>query len=380
MPKYDLILKGGRVVDPSQSIDAIMDVGFHCGNVIALAEELDSSHARDVRDVRGKLVTPGLIDMHTHVYWRGSSISIDADDFCRQSAVTTAIDTGSSGPGNFAGFRQHVIESSAVRILAYLHISHAGIFGFSTRIMVGESEELRLMDPLTAVEVANANRDIIVGIKVRLGRWASGIHGMVPFEYALQVAEQCNLPLMVHIDDPPPSYVEVVEALRPGDVLTHCFRPFPNTPLTAEGQVHEQVIAARERGVYFDIGHGMGSFSFEVGRRMLEQGFMPDTISSDIHVLCINGPVYDQLTTLSKFLCLGMSLHDVIAASTSNAAGILNRPELGSLSPGCVGDASILSLDEGSFTYTDVLEEELIGEQKLNFHGVVIGGKWWHPT
>ena len=379
MADYDLLLKGGRVLDPSQSLDAVMDVAFSSGRVAALADSIDSARATEVRDVSGRLVTPGLIDMHTHVYYQGSSISIDPEDFCRQSAVTTAIDTGSAGPGNFAGFRQHVIKPSPVRILAYLHISHAGIFGFSDRIMVGESEELRLMDPLTAVEVANANKDLIVGIKVRLGRWASGIHGMAPFDYALQVAEQAGLPLMVHIDDPPPSYLEVVEALRAGDVLTHCFRPFPNTPLDGQGRIHEQVQAARERGVYFDIGHGMGSFSFEVGATMLEQGFMPDTISSDIHVLCINGPVYDQLTTLSKFLCLGMTLDEVIAASTVNAANILGRPELGSLKPGCVGDASILSIEQDEFVYTDAVGETLTGDTKINFSGVVIGGTWWHP-
>src|SRR5689334_16192476 len=181
---YDLILKGGHVVDASQNIDAVMDVAFAGGKVAAIGANLDAGAGTSVRNVAGKYVAPGLIDMHTHVYWGGTSLGIDAEEFCRKSAVTTAIDTGSAGPGNFAGFRKHVIEPSAVRILAYLHISHAGIFGFSNRIMVGESEELRLMDPETAVEVATANRDLIVGIKVRLGRWASGIHGMVPFEYA----------------------------------------------------------------------------------------------------------------------------------------------------------------------------------------------------
>src|SRR5215213_880328 len=211
---YDLILKGGRVIDPSQNIDRVTDVAFSGGKVAKVGNDLGA--ATEVRDVKGYIVSPGLIDLHTHVYWGGTSLGIDAEDFCRKSAVTTAIDTGSAGPGNFAGFRKHVIEPSQVRILAYLHISHAGIFGFSNRIMVGESEELRLMDPETAVEVAMANRDLIVGIKVRLGRWASGIHGMVPFEYALQVAEEAGMPMMVHIDDPPPSYQQVVERLRPG--------------------------------------------------------------------------------------------------------------------------------------------------------------------
>ncbi|QIE55513.1 amidohydrolase/deacetylase family metallohydrolase [Pikeienuella piscinae] len=378
MTDYDLVLKGGHVIDPGEGLDGIMDVGFSGGRVAAVGANL--SGARDVRDVAGRIVAPGLIDMHTHVYWGGTSLGIDAVEFCRRSAVTTAIDTGSAGPGNFAGFRKHVIEPSPVRILAYLHVGHAGIFGFSKRVMVGESEDIRLMDPITAVEVANANRDLIVGIKIRLGRHASGIHGMTPFTYALQVAEETGLPLMVHIDEPPPSYVEVVERLRPGDVLTHCFRPFPNTPLAADGTVRPEVIAARERGVFFDIGHGKGSFAFATARVMLEAGFPPDTISSDIHELCINGPAFDQVTTLSKFLCLGMPLCDVIRATTTNAAKALGRPELGALRPGAVGDAAILSLDRGAFDYVDTRGERLTGEMKLNVSGVVLNGAWWSPT
>ena len=380
MGAYDLVLKGGHVIDPAQNIDAVMDVAFAGGKVAAIAKSLDTSAAKDVRDVSGKLVTPGLIDMHTHVYWGGTSLGIDAEDFCRKSAVTTAVDTGSAGPGNFAGFRKHVIESSAVRILAYLHISHAGIFGFSNRIMVGESENLALMDPETAVEVANANRDVIIGIKVRLGRHASGIHGMAPFEHAIQVAEEASMPLMVHIDEPPPSYAEVVSRLRSGDVLTHCFRPFPNSPVGPGGKVRPEVLAARQRGVLFDIGHGMGSFSFRTARAMLEAGFMPDTISSDIHALCINGPAFDQVTTLSKFLCLGVPLKEVIRASTENAARALSRPDLGTLKPGSAGDAAILSLDEGAFDYADVVGEHVMGNRKINARGVVLAGRWWHPS
>src|SRR5215210_6121567 len=169
---YELILKGGRVIDPSQNIDRVTDVAFSGGKVAKVGNDLGA--ATEVRDVTGYIVSPGLIDLHTHVYWGGTSLGIDAEDFCRTSGVTTAIDTGSAGPGNFAGFRKHVIEPSQVRILAYLHVSHAGIFGFSDRVMVGESEELRLMNPIDAVEVANANRDVVIGIKVRVGRGASG--------------------------------------------------------------------------------------------------------------------------------------------------------------------------------------------------------------
>ncbi len=377
---FDLILKGGHVIDPSQRVDRVADVAFAGGKVARIDGDLRPEKGTEVRDVKGYIVTPGLIDLHTHVYWGGTSLGIDAEEFCRTSGVTTCIDTGSAGPGNFAGFRKHVIEPSAVRILAYLHVSFAGIFGFSKTIMVGESEELRLLAPAEAVAVADANRDVIVGIKVRVGLHASGRSGTAPLDMALQAANELGMPLMCHIDHPPPSYEEVLERLRGGDVLTHAFRPFPNSPLDSQGKVKQAVLKARERGVQFDIGHGKGSFAFKTARGMLANGFYPDTISSDIHALCIEGPAFDQVTTLSKFLCMGMPLGDVIAASTYNAAIALKRHELGTLKPGSVGDATIISVRKGKFDYVDVVGEHLTGDQRILSEGVVIAGKWWHPN
>jgi len=377
---FDLVLRGGRVVDPSQKLDAVTDVAFAGGKVAMVGNALKTDPTTEVRDVSGHIVTPGLIDLHTHVYWGGTSLGIDAEEFCRTSGVTTAVDTGSAGPGNFAGFRKHVIEPSQVRILAYLHISHAGIYGYSHRVMVGESEEIRLMNPIDAVQVADANRDLIVGIKVRVGRNSSGTSGIVPLQMALEVAGEVGMPLMAHIDHPPPSYEEVVSLLRPGDVLTHAFRPFPNAPVSAQGTVKKVVLEARERGVHFDIGHGKGSFAFKTARAMLANGFYPDTISSDVHILCINGPAFDQVTTMSKFLCMGMPFSEVVKASTVNAAMALRRPELGSLKPGSVGDATLLSIREGKFDYVDVVGEHMTGDRKIASEGVVIGGRWWHPA
>ncbi len=376
---YDLILRGGHVVDPGQQIDRITDVAFADGRVAAVGDELAGDGAT-VRDVRGLIVTPGLIDLHTHVYWGGTSLGIDADDYGRRSAVTTCVDTGSAGPGNFAGFRRHVIERGDVRILAYLHISFAGIYAFSKTIMVGESHDMRLMAAREAVAVIEANRDLIVGVKVRLGRHASGDSGIAPLDVALQAAEQTGVPLMVHIDEPPPSYEAVVDRLRPGDVLTHCFRPFPNAPMHPDGRVRDAVLRARDRGVLFDIGHGKGSFAYATARPMLKAGFKPDTISSDVHQLCIDGPAYDQVTTMSKFLCLGMTLSEVVAASTVNAAAALGRPELGSLRPGSAGDASLLRVTEGRFEYEDVVGEVMTGEQRILAQGVVLGGRLWHAA
>src|SRR4051812_12685736 len=296
---FDLILRGGRVVDPSQKLDAITDVAFAGGKVAAVGANLKADPGTDVRDVSRFIVTPGLIDLHTHVYWGGTSLGIDAEEFCRTSGVTTAIDTGSAGPGNFAGFRKHVIEKSPVRILAFLNVSFAGIFAFSKTVMVGEGENLKLAAPRECVAVIEANRDCIVGVKVRVGRNASGSFGGPLLGIALAVAAETGLPLMCHIDEPPPDYDDVVARLRPGDMLTHAFRPFPNSPVTAQGSIKPAVREARARGVLFDIGHGAGSFSFKTARGMLANGFLPDTISSDIHILCIEGPVFDQVTTLS---------------------------------------------------------------------------------
>lgn len=376
--RFDLVLAKGRVIDPSQGIDRVTDVAFADGKVAAIGDNLAAEGA-DRRDVSGKIVTPGLIDLHTHVYWGGTSLGVDAEDYARQSAVTTSVDTGSAGPGNFPGFRKHVIEPSAVRILAYLHVSFAGIYAFSNRIMVGESHDMRLMAAQDAVEVADANRDVVVGIKVRIGRHASGDSGIAPLDVALQVSDELGMPMMVHIDEPPPSYEEVVDRLRPGDVLTHCFRPFPNAPVDGRGRIKPEVLAARQRGVIFDIGHGMGSFAWKTGRAMLAEGFAPDTISSDVHALCINGPAFDQVTTMSKFLVLGMSLRDVIAASTVNAAQALGRPELGTLKPGSPGDASILSLREGSFPLEDSRGFVETTSERIFADGVVVAGRWWHP-
>lgn len=376
--KLDLVLTGGRVVDPSQDIDAVTDVGFVDGRVAAVADGL-AAHGRDVRDVTDRIVTPGIIDLHTHVFWGSTSLGIDADDFARTSAVTTSVDTGSAGPGNFAGFRAHVIERCRARILVYLHVSFAGIFGFDPELMIGESHDYRLMAPRHAARVINANRDVIVGIKVRIGRHASGPQGIAPLDVALGLSDETGLPVMCHIDEPPPSYEAVVSQLRGGDVLTHCFRPFPNAPVCGDGTIKRAVLDARDRGVYFDIGHGMGSFSYRTARAMLAGGFPPDTISSDVHAFCIEGPAYDQLTTMSKFLGLGMPLSQVVLRSTAKPAEAVGRPDLGTFRKGAAGDASILSLASGAFELEDVEGETLAVDQRLLAAGVVIGGRWWHP-
>jgi dihydroorotase len=370
----DLVLQGGRVIDPSQGIDDVLDVGFLGGRVAKLGQQLSG---KTVQDVSGQIVTPGLIDLHTHVYWGGTSLGVDPSRLAR-GGCTTLVDAGSAGPGNYSGFLKHVIGPSPIRIIAYLNISFAGIYGFSKRVMVGESGDLRLMAPVDAVEAVKANRDTIAGIKVRVGLNASQFSGLAPLDIARQTAEEVGLPMMVHIDHPPPTIEDVLARLRKGDILTHCFRPFPNNPATSKGGVREAVTEARQRGVIFDIGHGMGSFAFETARTMLANGFAPDCISSDVHALCIDGPAFDLLTTMSKFLCLGMALVDVVRAGTEAPAKALRREDLGTLRPGVGGDASVLSLERGAFDYVDVVGERLTGDLRLASRGVVVNGQLWN--
>src|SRR5580700_6623070 len=198
-----LILTGGRIIDPANGRDEIADIAFEDGKVAAIGRELPRA-AAEIVDVAGKLVVPGLVDLHTHVYWGGTSLGVDAEAVARRSGTTTFVDAGSSGPGNFHGFRRHVIEPSPVRIIPILNISHAGIFAFSTTVMVGECADLRLLEPRDCVRVINAHRDLIVGVKVRVGRTAGGNSGIAPLDMALEVAEEVGLPVMAHLDHPPP--------------------------------------------------------------------------------------------------------------------------------------------------------------------------------
>jgi len=376
---FELVLRNGGVVDPSQNIDRVTDVAFSGGKVAAIGDGLDAGGAERARRCRPhRHAGP---DRFAHPCLLGRDIPRDrrrnvrreerGDDLRRYRQRRTR---------QFGGISQTCDRAKRDPHPALSACFVRGHLRLSSKVMVGEGHDIRLLAARDCLEVVEANRDLIVGIKVRLGRTASGAAGIVPLDVAEQVADQTGLPMMVHIDEPPPSYEAVVARLRPGDVLTHCFRPFPNSPVNGQGKVKPALIEARQRGVLFDIGHGMGSFSWKTARAMIDNGFAPDTISSDVHALCIDGPAYDQVTMLSKFLALGMSLTDVMAASTVNAAKALNRPDLGTLEPGGVGDASILSLDEGAFQFEDVRGEVVTAGQRLHAQGVVVGGRWRHSN
>ena len=373
---HDLIISGGRVIDPSQDIDAITNIAFSGGTVAALGDDITESAARTI-DAAGRIVSPGLIDMHAHVYWGATYLSVDAERVAKQSGTTTFIDAGTAGAGTFAGFRKHIIAPSPLRIIAVLNISHPGIYGYGPGFMVGESADLRLLHPSACIDVAREHADLIVGVKVRLGGNVSGDLGVTPLDLAIEAAEELKLPVMVHIGPTPPHRRDILERLRPGDILTHCCRMFPNALVDADRNIRAEVDAARERGVIYDVGHGRGSFDFTVAQAMIDNGFIPDVISSDVHIVSIDGPAFDVLVTMSKFHCMGVPLPDVIRAVTENAARAIGRPDLGSLRPGSPGDATILSLEEGSFEYYDSLGAILTGDKKLNVESIVVGGAVW---
>ncbi len=373
---FDVLVRGGRLIDPSRGVDAVLDVGVAQGRVAAIGAGLPVDGAARVVDAGGCLVTPGLIDLHSHVYWGGTSLGVNADRLAVPSGTTTYVDAGSAGAGNFLGFRSHVMERAKVRIVAYLNISFAGIFGFSNRLMVGECADLRLCDPREAVACAREHEDVIVGMKVRTGRIAGGTSGIAPLELAMETADRVGLPVMAHIDEPPPGRLEVLERLRRGDVLTHCFRPFPNAPVNGAGEIKADMRLARERGVIFDIGHGMGSFDFEVARTMLAGGMLPDVISSDVHLLCVDGPAFDLLVCMSKLMALGMPLTEIVRATTQTPADAIGRPDLGRVAVGGPGDLSVLALEPGDVTFTDSVGNTLTANERLVSRGIVAGGAW----
>ncbi len=240
--------------------------------------------------------------------------------------------------------------------------------------MVGECSDLRLLDPSECVRVIEENRDLLVGVKARVGRIAGGTNGLMPLDLAIEAAAETGMPVMAHIDNPPPTRRDVLERLRPGDILTHCFKPFPNAPIRSDGEIWEEVLVARERGIFFDIGHGTVSFGVRVARGMLEKGFLPDVISSDVHALNINGPTFNLLTTLSKFYAMGVSLPDLVRTATANPARALRRPELGTLSLGARADATVFDIEDGNFRFFDALSEVLESRQRLRLRATVVNG------
>jgi dihydroorotase len=359
----DVDVVGGRLLDPAQGIDAIGTVSVRGGRIASVGDEPAAEANVQRIDAAGLLVTPGLVDLHTHLYAGVSHYGIDPDAHCLGRGVTTAVDAGSAGAQTFPGLRRYVIDRSRTGILAFLNIAVEGMISS----LVGELQDIRWASPEQAIALAREHPDVIVGIKVRLGCQMVGEDPAPAFRLARQAADALGLPLMVHVIDMRPGLPWLLPKLSRGDIVTHCFHGNEGGILDARGRVLGEALSARERGVLFDVGHGVGSFDYRVARAAVGQGFPPDTVSSDLHAHNVGGPVYDQATTLSKLLHVGMPLGDVIRASTSTPALAVRRQEgIGSMAPGATADLSILEIRTGHWAlpdaagHTEVVERLLI--------------------
>lgn len=357
-----MLIRGGTLVDPSQSLHARRDVRLDGGRVAEVGETLGPQPGEEVVEARGQLVLPGLIDLHVHVFPGGSHYGIDPDPHCLASGTTTVVDAGSAGAHTFPAFRRYVIEVAHTRIVPFLNVSVSGMLSPD----VGELEDVRLLDKTAALRTIGAHRDLIQGVKVRLSRELVGANARIGLKTALEVSEAAELPLMVHVGDTPLPLTDILDELRPGDVLTHCFHGREEGILGAKGQVLAEARVAAGRGVNFDVGHGRGSFAFAVARRALAQGFRPGTISSDLHVYNVDGPVFDLATTMSKFLHLGLALDEVVEMTTAAPAQVLGKAAaLGTLQPGAAADVTLVDLSEGRFELTDAMGETVVATRRL---------------
>jgi dihydroorotase len=368
-----LDLVGGRVLDPGQEIDRQATISVDGGLISGIRDPADALAAERERiDVTGMLVTPGLIDLHTHLYPGVSHYGVEPDPHCLRRGVTTAVDAGSAGAQTFPGLRRYVIERSSTQIFAFLNIAVEGMI----TSLVGELEDIRWASPEQAVARAREHSDLVMGIKVRLGYQMVGHDPQPALRLALQAADELGVPLMVHVIDMRPGLAWLLPRLRRGDIVTHCFHGNEGGILGQDGRVLPEAIAARERGVLFDIGHGIGSFAYRVARNAVAQGFAPDTISSDLHAHNAGGPVFDQPTTLSKLLHVGMELDDVITATTCTPASAIRKTaSIGAIAAGREADLSVLELRTGHWSLPDAAGRTEVVERLLVPRAVVRAGR-----
>jgi dihydroorotase len=379
--KFDLVIKGGDVLDPSQSLRGKRDIGIRWGAIEAIEPEIPAARALKTIDATGKLVTPGLIDLHCHVYPYGSAIGIPADELVQHQCTTTVVSAGDAGVNNLAALRRYIVAQSRARIYAFVHIANNGLSAFPVA-------ELYNIDnaQIEACAMALAeNPDFLIGVKVRMSENVIFKHGLEPLKRAIQACEMCGWPakMMVHIGGVETGELmsQILNLLRPGDVLTHAYSGAPNiagtfTNIVQDGKLLPAALAAKQRGVIFDVGHGGGSFDFTVADIAIPGGCTPDTISSDIHVFSGNSPGMPYLPwVMSKFLTLGYSLEQVVTMTTTAPAKIINRaPKIGTLQIGAPGDVAVMELVEGPVSFVDTRNNRREGKMYLKPIQTVING------
>jgi dihydroorotase len=377
---FDLLVKGGEVVDPGGGREGRLDVAVDGGTIAEVGPDLDAANAKEVVDATGCLVTPGLIDLHTHIYRGVTYWGIDPDPIGAETGVTTWIDAGSAGAFTLAGLREFIVARSALRIYGYLNITAIGLVAHGHELMLLQHCNTDLFR-----RAYEANRDYVLGVKARMGSSIVGENGVEPLRLARRAAEENDLPMMVHIGDSPPDVRDVLALMRPGDVLTHCCTGHTMRLVDDAGRLLDAAKRAADAGVIMDVGHGIGSFSFRSAELLFDEGLRPDVISTDLHALAIYGEAFDREnrdgplvrvtdsrrlfdmpTCMSKFLYLGMSFRDVVAATTSRPAEVIGRAdELGSLRPGAAADIALFTIERGTHTFYDVHGESREGSERV---------------
>ena len=363
---YDLLLKGGTLLDPAQGINDHRDIAFQNGSVAEVAESIAVDQVVNVVDISGKLVTPGLIDLHGHFYHGGSGSAVHADQNCLSAGATTGIDAGSAGFLNLGAMRDYVFPAHRTRLLAFLHIGSVGLA--ANRVLGGGLQDLRIIDVDQTADAVKSNPGFLFGIKVRMELNAVS-HWDAPeaMRLARAAADQSGSKLMVHVSGTPIPLPQILEFMGPGDIITHAFNGNHEGILDRQDKVRPEVRAASERGVIMDLGHAGVHCDVEVVKAALQQGLAPDTISTDIHLPPPGRRVYLMNDLVSKFHALGMSLEDAVSASTSRPAQVLGlEDKLGSLSPGMSGDAAVYDLREGRFVWHDMARNKVEGKVRLD--------------
>lgn len=369
-PRYDLVIRNGELRDPSTGLRRKADLGVLGGSIAAIEGTIPAAQAAKAIDAKGLYVTPGLVDLHTHCYHSATSLGIEADPIAARSGATTWVDAGSFGCDQLPGFRRFIVEPSAVRIFGYVYL-----YPDMRNPDVDPVKYVRGFMRRTG-QGAVACRDIILGIKAQIGSNMNGRYSLDFLKIARELCDEYKLPMMCHISFAPPETDEVMELMRPGDIVTHCYNTHTLGIIDKSGSLRPSVRDARARGVLFDIGHGAGSFNFEAARKALAAGFPPDAISTDLYTVNVNGPVYDMPTTMSKMLHLGMSFDDVLERSTARPAKIIDRvPGLGSLAIGAPADIALLALEEGGFPLVDSQKNAVTAARRIVCRGTIAKGK-----
>lgn len=376
---YDLLLTGGEVLDPGAGLRGVMDVGIAGGRIVAVAPSLPAGEARRTISARGRLVTPGLVDIHAHVFVNAHDMGAETDRFCRASGVTTLCDAGSTGSANFAGLRHVLDHEVRTRVRAFVNLSAIGITAASRG---GELSHFPYADPEGCARTISENPDLAIGVKLRYGPGLVWEHTNEPVKLARRTADMAGgVPMMMHITDSPIPLPELLAPMKPGDIVTHCYHGRANGIMGQEKLfVLKEVVEAQRHGIIFDCAHGRNHFSFAMIEKALDQGFLPDTISTDLTLAsATGGPVWDLPTTMSKLLHFGMSLDEVVRRATSVPARILGyEGTVGTLKPGANADVSVFELRDGHFALRDSEGNTVTARRRLIAQLTLKDGRVWY--